>query len=48
MEDNKISLVSNILVSDEHEGFNKNKIIKKYTILQDKEWTGGDVFDDYC
>ena len=37
MEDYKIGLVSNILVSDEHEGFNKNKIIKKYTILQDKE-----------
>ena len=37
MENNKICLVSNILVSDEHEGFNKNKIIKKYTILQDKE-----------
>jgi hypothetical protein len=21
---------------------------KYFTVLQGKEWTGGDVFDDYC
>lgn len=28
--------------------FEKKSADKYFTILQDKEWTGGDVFDDFC
>lgn len=28
--------------------FNKESADKYFNVLQDKEWTGGDVFDDFC
>ena len=28
--------------------FQKESADKYFTVLQGKEWTGGDVFDDFC
>lgn len=28
--------------------FRKDSADKYFTVLQGKEWTGGDVFDDFC
>jgi hypothetical protein len=28
--------------------FDENGAKKYFTLAQGKEWTGGDVFDDYC
>ena len=28
--------------------FSEEGMLKDFTLMQEKEWTGGDVFDDYC
>lgn len=44
-----ITLVNNVFVHNIYKSCFKEDSSKKYfTILQGKEWTGGDVFDDFC
>ena len=44
-----ISLINNTFVHELYRScFHEDSSQKYFTILQDKEWTGGDVFDDYC
>ncbi len=44
-----ISLKNNTFVHELYRScFHEDSSQKYFTILQDKEWTGGEVFDDYC
>lgn len=44
-----ITLVNNTFVHELYSScFHEDSSQKYFTILQDKEWTGGEVFDDYC
>lgn len=44
-----ITLVNNTFVHELYKScFQEDSSQKYFTILQGKEWTGGDVFDDYC
>lgn len=44
-----IKLVNNTFVHELYIScFQEDSSLKYFTILQDKEWTGGDVFDDFC
>lgn len=44
-----IRLVNNTFVHELYKScFQEDSSQKYFTILQDKEWTGGPVFDDYC
>ncbi|MBR5645287.1 MAG: hypothetical protein IKX23_01440 [Treponema sp.] len=44
-----ITLVNNTFVHELYSScFEELSSQKYYTVLQDKEWSGGIVFDDYC
>ena len=38
----------NFIHTNEGSFFEEEGALKKYTLLQGKEWTGGDSKDDYC
>ena len=44
-----ITLENNTFIHELYKScFEEDSSKKYFTILQNKEWTGGDVFDDFC